>query len=147
MAYKNFATAEYTPTEDVGPAGTVPLPYPAGTTKESFEGADPELAVLIINNSNRYQGSDYVTFAFGDTEITASNAADAAWPKDLPLLFQIPKVPLFEDAASSVAKSDAVISAGMAITPVGTVVADQAGVDALAAKIDELVAAYQANPA
>src|SRR3954463_8503188 len=112
-----FATVQTSTPDPVAPAGTFDIPYPAGTVDTDYVGANPEAAVIIFDDSNRYAGSDQITFAFG-AAITVTNASLAeTWPASDSVLIQIPKKPLFADAAQTVDKVTAVIGAGDSIVP------------------------------
>ena len=80
----NFVVTSMTIPADVAPAGTVDFPYPAGVAAADLEGGDPAQVILILNDSNRDQGPDYVTVAYG-AAITATNTHHggrlAGWPE------------------------------------------------------------------
>jgi len=137
----NFAVVSTTLPADVPPAGTFDVPYPAGTDATSFNAAAEDQVLVIINDSNRYQGPDYATATYG-AAITITNAHDSEiWRAGSSALVQVPKTPLFADAAASVDKITAVIGAGTGITPL----AGDADLPTTVGKVNELIAAYAAT--
>jgi hypothetical protein len=143
----NFAVVSTNIAADVALNGTFDVPYPAGTAAASFEGADPNQVILILNNSDFYQGPDHVTATYGASTITVTNTHDTeVWRAGASALVQFPKKPVFADAAATVDKMSAVIGVGMGITPLGSgLTVDQGGMDQLTGKVNELIAAYQAT--
>ena len=136
----NFAVINTTIAADVPPGGSFDVSYPAGTDATMFNAAAPDQVLIIINDSNNYQGPDYVSAAYG-AAITITNEHDSEiWRAGSSAIIQVPKTPVFADAAATVDKMAAVIGAGTGITPL----AADADLATAVGKINELVAAYQA---
>jgi len=141
----NFAVITMTLPADVPTDGTFDAPYPPGTTVDSFDPGNAAGIILIIDDRDRYAGPDQVEVAYG-ASATVTNRSEVIWRAGQTAMLQLPKVPFYADSVDAIAKNTAVINAGMAIAPLGAQTPDQAGVDAIVAKVNELIAAYQAVP-
>lgn len=137
----NFAVVNTTIPADVPPGGSFDVPYPAGTDASMYNTEAEDQVVVIINDSNRYQGPDYVTAAYGSA-ITVTNAHDSEiWRAGQNALVQVPKTPAFADVADAADKIAAVIGAGAGITPLAV----DADLPTTVGKVNELIAAYAAT--
>lgn len=141
----NFAVITMTLPAEVATDGTFEATYPAGTNADSYDQGNAAAVILILDDSDRYAGPDQVEVAYGAT-VTVTNRSDVLWRAGQTAMLQLPKVSVFADEAEAVAKNSAVTAAGMGIAALGAQTPDQAGIDAIVAKINELVAAYQAAP-
>ena len=111
----NFVVTSASVSADVISGGTLDFPYPAGVAAEDLEGGDPEQVILIIDGSNRVQGSEYVTVAYG-ASITATNVYEGAvWRAGQSAMLQVPRKPLYSDAEDVVDQISAVLGACAAI--------------------------------
>ena len=137
----NFAVTSTTVPADVATSGTMEFPFPAGVAAADLEGGDPAQVVLILNDSDRYQGEEYVTVAYG-TGITATNVHEGVtWRAGQAAMLQVPRKPAFVDAADAVDQMAAVIGAGSAIAPLDAA----ADLPTTIGTVNQLVAAFKAT--
>lgn len=137
----NFAVVSTNIAADVPLDGTFDIDYPPGTDATQYQGADQNQLILILNNSDSYQGPDHLTATYGAAVTITNMHATEVWRAGASALVQLPKKPAYSDAASAVDKMSAVVGAGMGITPL----AGDADLATAVGKVNELVAAYQAT--
>jgi len=64
------------------PAGTITVPYPAGSVQSDFTGAKADSnAYIILNDVDRFtQASAKFSISYGASNVTITNATGYAWP-------------------------------------------------------------------
>jgi len=144
----NFAVISMTLPTDVGTDQSFDAPYPPGTDASAYDTANTAGVVVIIDDSDRYSG-DQVEIAYG-ASATVTNKTEVVWRAGQTAMVQLPKVPFYADTTDEIDKSTAVVNAGMAIQPLDTMAVSgedpAAAVPVIVAKVNELIAAYQAVP-
>lgn len=116
MAKKPFAIANTRIglAANVANAGTVTVPYPAGTTQASLTGSTDGTAVL--NNNMVYpqaaSGAGTVAFTFGASNITVTNNSGETWPAGSTLLLSFGGIDYADTVeASAISDLDARVTA------------------------------------
>lgn len=77
----SFKTAYITLASAVADAGTVTVPYPAGTTQASFTGANAAAdGKAIVNDNDVYsEAASEIALAYGGSNVTLTNNSGVSW--------------------------------------------------------------------
>jgi hypothetical protein len=77
----------------VANAGTVTLPYPAGTTQASFTGANASAdGALVLNDNDLFKeavSGVRVNYTYGGSNITLTNNTGISWPAGSTIIAQL----------------------------------------------------------
>jgi len=137
---QNFGVSAITIDADVPTDGTVDVPYPVNMGQDDFIGVKQASIggnIVIVNNSNFYKGSNFVTFDYQPDKVVATNKKALPWKAGSTLLFQMPRktvgesllaiAPLADDAdlVTTVAKVNEIIAAIRPPAPIPVVTALQ----------------------
>jgi len=134
----------------VNNAGTVVIPYPAGTTQASLIGSTG--GELVLNDNDRYVqavSGVRVEFTFGASDITVTNQTGVAWPIASTILVSFGSSDYEGRYTTGIAVAPALVPLAVSVGTASNTIVDVGAafnqttlnnvVRSLAAKVNELV--------